>query len=108
LTRSLQSNQHVPVIRHGNDDCVDVRPSQQCAEIAVRGTGLVAVMRIDQFFCSTGMTVANVAHPNDPDILMPKKRPNMSGAHVSNANEAKGDTVTWRDRAAEPACRSGR
>ena len=71
--RGGNGHQRVPMIGRGDIDSVNVRASQNLAEIIVGRTGRIAVIVVDDVFALLPPGLLHVAHGHELSVLAPEK-----------------------------------
>jgi hypothetical protein len=92
-----QRHQHVPVIRRGDEDGVDVVAGNEVAPIGVRGATAVGVVPVGAAFGQSDAAGLGVADGQDACIVLGEEVPHDGVALVSHADAADGDPVARRD-----------
>jgi len=85
---TFQSDNPMPVVRHRNAQGIDIAAPDQLAKIVVLCTVRVAVVLVNLFNRRPPSGSVNIAHRNNPAIVLLKKSFNMTHAHASQPDKA--------------------
>ena len=86
LLRGLDGDQAVPVLGGCDTDGVDIVAGEHLAKVLMSlESGAAAVTLLGKTLSSLAELLTKIAHGHHPDIIISKKRPEMSAAHTANA-----------------------
>ncbi len=97
LSRRLDADQGVPVLRRCDQHGIDVLPCEHFAEIGVHCAGIVVVIGIDDVTAAVTCSVARVANGGHAHVRVLQKTAHMPAAHSAHPDAGHHDLLARGD-----------